>query len=445
MSNKPGMNRRNFLKNSAIGVGAGMLGSSPWLLGQQSPASAPQPTPTPESPLKIKEFRTLGRTGFKVSDISSGFVKDPVVLERLLDAGVNYIDSAESYNNETVVGDVIKKRDRKSLFITTKMELKEGEDISKEACLKRARKSLENLKTDYIDCLMMHGVEKSAMVKSEGFHAAMQLLKNEGRLRFVGISNHGSNWFVDPVETMEKVLTAAALDGRFDVMLLAYNFINEDNGDKVLKLCKEKNIGTTLMKTNPIGNIPVLKERIAKAKADNQEVPEYYPPMITRLEEKAKKAAEFIKQYKLEDYPRMRQAAIRFVLSNPNVNTVCCSFKNFDDIESFITLSGTRLEDMDKEKLSAYKEGCSALYCRHACGLCEPACPHHVPVNSIMRFNHYYEAQGKEKYAMKHYAKLPAAKADLCANCSGHCEKACPYGVPVQGLLYMAHRTLSLA
>jgi ferredoxin len=61
-----------------------------------------------------------------------------------------------------------------------------------------------------------------------------------------------------------------------------------------------------------------------------------------------------------------------------------------------------------------------------------------------MRYNHYFAAQGKEKWAMKQYAQLPV-KADLCENCTGICENSCPYGVPVHGLLDMAHKTLSLA
>jgi ferredoxin len=140
----------------------------------------------------------------------------------------------------------------------------------------------------------------------------------------------------------------------------------------------------------------------------------------------------------------MRDAAIRFCLSNPDVNAVCCSFRNFDDLGVYLPLSGTRLTDMEKEKLAAYKEGCAPLYCRHACGLCEPSCPHHVRVNTIMRYNHYFDAQGKEKYAMKKYAQL-SAKADLCRNCKGFCESACPHDVPIHALLNMAHHNLSLA
>lgn len=438
-NNSDSMKRRQFLRNSAIGMGA--VGG---LLSKGNLLNATQGTGSNET-LKIKEFRTLGRTGFKVSDISSGFIKDPAVLGRMLDAGINYIDSAESYGNQPVIGQVMKNRDRKSVFITTKLEIEAKKDVSKEAFLKRARKCLEELQSDYVDCIMVHAPENIKTFKTEGFHAAMRQLKNEGRVRFVGIAHHGSNWYRDSEQSMEKVLTAAANDGRFDVMLMAYNFIQDDNGAKVLELCRKKNIGTTLMKVNPISAIPRLKVRIEKLKKEGKKVPDLYPNMIKRLEAKAKRAEGFIKKYKMDDAKRMRDAAIRFALSNPDVHTVCCSFRNFDDLDAYIPLSGTRLKDMEKKKLAAYKEGCAALYCRHACGLCEPACPFHVPVNTIMRYNHYFEAQGKEKFAMKNYARLQGPKADLCATCKGYCEAACPYDVPVHGLLNLAHHTLTLS
>jgi len=439
MSNTSGMNRRRFLKNSAFGagaLGAGLLGGGNVLHSQEKTEEKN------EENWKIKEFRTLGRTGFNVSDISSGYVKDPAVLEKMLDAGINYIDSAESYGNEKVVGDVIKKRDRKKVFITTKLEIQK--DLTKEGFLTRARKCLERLQTDYIDCLMMHSPDTVEMIKTPGFHEAMKQLKSEGRLRHVGISNHGTNHVLVSKDSMQTVLTAAALDGRFDVFLLAYNFIQEDNGAEVLEICKEKNIGTTLMKVNPIGNLPRLRQRIEELKAEGKDIPEYYPQFVAKLEDKEKKGRWFIEKYGLDNGKKLREASIRFCLSNPNVNTVCCAFRSFDDLDAFIPLSGTRFSEPEKKVLALYKEGCGSLYCRHACGLCEPSCPHGVPVNSIMRYNHYYDAQGKEKYAMKNYSKL-LTNAEKCAQCSGYCESACPYDVPIHGLLNIAHRSLTLA
>ena len=61
-----------------------------------------------------------------------------------------------------------------------------------------------------------------------------------------------------------------------------------------------------------------------------------------------------------------------------------------------------------------------------------------------MRYNHYFDAHGSEKYAMEKYALMEGAKADHCHNCQGFCEQNCPYGIPVQGLLTLAHQQLIL-
>jgi predicted aldo/keto reductase-like oxidoreductase len=160
--------------------------------------------------------------------------------------------------------------------------------------------------------------------------------------------------------------------------------------------------------------------------------------------DKAERAERFIQKYRLQNPEAIKEAAVRFVLENPNVHTVCCSMNNFDDLDRFVRLSGTRLSDGDREKLAKYEEACGALYCRHACGLCEPACPHQVPVNTIMRYNHYFEAQRREKYAMSRYQDIPGARADLCRDCPGYCESACPYDVSIRGMLAMAHHQLTL-
>jgi predicted aldo/keto reductase-like oxidoreductase len=61
-----------------------------------------------------------------------------------------------------------------------------------------------------------------------------------------------------------------------------------------------------------------------------------------------------------------------------------------------------------------------------------------------MRYNYYFRAKGQEKMALAEYAALGARAAADCADCSGLCETACPYGVPIQGKLIAAHETLTL-
>jgi predicted aldo/keto reductase-like oxidoreductase len=147
----------------------------------------------------------------------------------------------------------------------------------------------------------------------------------------------------------------------------------------------------------------------------------------------------------LNGYPQIRDAAIRFVLSHPGVQSVTFSIKNFDQLASYVALSGTRLDTTDRKALSIYETECGEFYCRHACGKCEPHCPHSVPVNTIMRFNFYFKGQGREKAAMALYAGLEGKRADMCKNCPGFCEKHCPYNVPVHALLQHAHNTLTMA
>jgi aryl-alcohol dehydrogenase-like predicted oxidoreductase len=434
--------RRQFLRSSILGLaGATGLAAAPGAVPAQQAA---RPSATEQAPLKVKGFRTLGRTGFRVSDIGTGSIYDQGVFTAMLEAGVNYIDTAESYpGHHRLIGAAIKGRDRGSLFISTKMAMDEG-DITHQGLVQRARKCLEELGTDYVDGLMMHMPEKVETLKLESFHRAMADLKAEGRVRFVGVSHHGSFWFRDPETSMDRVLLAAAEDGRFDVFLLAYNFLQMDGGQRVLDACREKKIGTALMKTKPVITFNSIKSRIETLEKQGKEVDPLYREGLARYQKLADRMEAFIQKHGLASPDDIREACVRFVLDNPDVNTVCCSARTFDEAERFIRLSGTKFSDWDRANLESYREGCGRLTCRHACGLCEPSCPQGVPVNTIMRYNHYFEAQGREKEAMSLYAAVPGARADRCASCPGYCESACPHGVPIQGMLLVAHHNLTL-
>jgi aryl-alcohol dehydrogenase-like predicted oxidoreductase len=219
----------------------------------------------------------------------------------------------------------------------------EGE-TSKEALLKRTEKCLEDLETDYIDCMMLHCPETVEEVKHLGYHAAMKELKANGRIHFTGVSNHGSFWYRDPKESMDKVLLAAAEDGRFDVFLMAYNFLQMDQAEKVLDVCKQKKIGTTLMKTTPVAKYYIVKNRIDEMEKEGKKIPAFYQEGLTRYKQKADLAEKFITKYNLKNPEEIKAAAIKFVLSNPRVNTVCCSLQTYEEMEMVLPLSGQKLD-----------------------------------------------------------------------------------------------------
>lgn len=448
---KKGFSRRGFLGASLAALPAlSLKAAEPRLKKTDAPAAPPQ---TSEPP-KIKAFRTLGRTGFQVSDISfgAGNLSNANVLEMALDRGVNYIDTGEHYErggSERTVGEVFKTRDRKSVFLTTKLNLTFDKRNDKAGVRDRFQKCLERLKTDYVDCLMIH-MCTLAQVKYEPYHEVLRELKAEGKVRFSGLSNHGADLSLygrldDP---MDQVLLAAAEDGRFDVVLFAYNYLKADVGDKILAACKAKDMGTTLMKMDPAFYIQEDKNIIAsveeRLKSQNKEIPAPFAKLAEQSRERAAKTEAFLKKHNLAGLEQARDAAIKFCLNNPDVHCVCPSINSFEALDAFLPLSGQKLSLEDEALLAGCAETVGNATCRFACGICESACPRAVPVNSIMRFNYYFKGKGQEKAALAEYAALGARGAGSCAECSGPCERACPFGVPIQGKLIVAHETLTL-
>lgn len=430
--------RRGFIGSVSALVGGGVVG----LQAQAGLEKEPGKGGT-----KITGFRTLGRTGFNVSDIGLGGVEltTPALVKASLDAGINYIDTGEGYlggQSEINIGKALKDYDRKKIFITTKLFFRPG--VAKAEIKSRALKCLERLQTDYVDCLMIHGTPQIELVTDEGFHAAAKELKAEGKVRHLGLSNHGSQ-YRDEDQNMEKIMIAAARDGRFDVALFTYNFLMREMGENILKVFKEKNIGATLMKVNPVLEHIELDEYVNEQDKEGKAVRDSVRTRLALYKKRAEMADAFKKKHGLTGYPQVRDAAIKFVLSHPDVHTVTFSIKNFDQLESYVALSGKRLTAVDGKALSIYESERGEFYCRHACGKCESFCPHGVPVNTIMRYNFYFKGQGREKAAMEQYAGLEGKKADVCKTCSGLCENHCPYNVPVHALLQHAHNTLTLA
>jgi predicted aldo/keto reductase-like oxidoreductase len=439
MSAGKGMNRRNFLKASAVGfAGAGTtLAAGPSVAGGQT---------APNITARIKSYRTLGRTGFEASNIGIGTSQTfpTEVLKTALDAGVNYLDTAEGYGRgqaERSIGEAIKGRDRKSLFITTKLRM-DGLTNTAEVGVKLDQ-SLERLQTDYVDCLML-GPQTAASVKGELYHQAIEEFKKQGKVRFSGAASHGSR-MPGQGDPMEMIHLAVVEDGRFDVLLLVYNFLQKEPGEKILEAASKKNLGLTIMKSNPLGRYYDMKNRIEQMKKDGQPIDERMQQSMAQMEETAKQSESFIQKNGLKTPADIKAAAIKFVLADPRVHTLNLAFNTFDDVQNYVASSGQPLDGRDRLLLASYEKDCSSLYCRHACGMCEAECPSGVPVNTIMRYNHYFEAQGSEKFAMEKYAALKTARADACRACPGWCERACPYGVPVRTLLSLAHAQLTLA
>ena len=429
-----GQNRRQFLKTSAAGLlGAGMSGEGFHPPDQYNEVDA----------RRSMNYRTLGRTGFRVSEIGFGKPTGPGLIRAALDAGVNYFDTAPNYgSSQADIGKVIREYDRKSVFITSKIN--SGDLGTKEAILNIARKSLESLKVDYIDCFLLQRAESRDMVSHKGLHDAFNQLKSEGRAKYLGIACHGVLSPLEPSETMQNILMRAIEDGRFDLVLVVYNFLQADEGAVILEAARKKNIGAVVMKTNPVSKYFVHRNSAARIEADSLEMPESLKRTISIYEEYMEEVDNYIKQNSVEVRDeQFRDIATKFVLQNRDIHCALINFKNFNDLDFHLQYSGEGLKETDQAMLDLYRKAQDNLYCRIGCNACEPYCPRGVPVNTIMRYHYYFHVKGEEKHAMALYRDLVGTEPELCAGCPGYCERACPYGIATRSLLAMASSNLS--
>ncbi len=433
------MKRRNFLRNSSLAFAgshvAGRIAYGSSFPGNEKPDISP-----------IRGYKILGKTGFAISDIGAGGAISEAVLRALLEAGVNYIDAGEAYENgnrERTIGNVIKDFDRKKIFITSKLLEENAFFKSTEDVINRTHKVLERLQSDYVDCILIHGVENSKFLDDPAFHQGMDILKAEGRVKYTGISCHGNAWLLQPEESLEKVLMAAIDDGRFDLFMMTYNFMNAPVAENILTACTKKGIGTAIMKSNPVLLYQVLDRLITSMEERDRDPGEAYYAWRDRYKMQTEKAREYFSRYNKNSDEELIEASLTYVLSNPNAHTVCVEFKNLTDVERFLSLSGSRLDQHQSGILNNYLEHYGFLNCRIGCNECEKACPHGLPVNTIMRYNYYFQNKKQEKEAMQLYARLQDKSVEHCKGCPGYCEEACPFGVSTRSLLAMAHQNLT--
>lgn len=449
--------RRHFVK---VG-GAALAGGAAWG-ARPIPAVAgtrPHLFPAPCQEARIQTYRRLGRTDWQVSDIGMGSVplRESTVVRYAYDKGVNYFDTAEGYGNgaaERAIGEAMRYMQREKIFIATKGRVRESDTAEQIAA--RARKSLERLQTDYVDSYSIHLCTTVEGLNHPGYHAAMDRLKAEGRVRFTGVSYHGPGG--DRDDSMAQVLCAAAEDGRFDTELLVYNFLNHDEADLILAACKANNVGTAAMKTAPgvlryepldLDNLSDRQERYVERFMQRgrtrAEALKRLQAQSERQKELYERTHPFVEQYGLTTEEQLRLGSIHWVLQNPDMHTACIAFTNFDLVDRVIPLSGTPLGAAERQMLEQTRLALDNQYCRHGCTSCAHACANAVPVSTIMRYAYYYEGQGYEKYAMQKYAGLDGRHASACLDCPGHCDGACPYGFDIQPNMLRVHDLLTLA
>jgi len=444
------VSRRNFLEVGGAAIAGSALASTPaaGLAGAGRTVKVDG----------IKAWRTLGRTGFEVSDISVGGVPldDSAVVRHAYDQGINYFDVAETYRRgaaEIAVGEAMPHMDRSKIFITTKIGIR-GSD-TEETVRDRFMACLGRMETDYIDAFYMHNPGSIEVVNMPAFHAATDQLKADGKLKHIGISSHGAGR--GSPDTHEDIMMAAATDGRFDVMLITYSFLNREAGDRVLAACRENGVGTTAMKVKA-GNLkpsPLDPDNLTEAQQSSvertvsrgrtrEQAIENLQRQLTRQEESWQETKPFMEKWGLTTRDELDLAGAQWVLQNSDMHTVCIAANSIDNLNKYLPLSGTTMGELDLAMLADYGRVISSRYCRPGCAACMEACPASLQVSTVMRYAYYFEHQAREKDAMVLYRELDGNDATHCLGCNAPCTGSCPHGLDVQANMVEAHTRLSL-
>lgn len=355
------------------------------------PATQIKASPSPPQPAKAPrlEYGTLGKTGLKVTRVSFGcmITSDPTVIERAADSGIIYFDTARVYgggNNERMVGAALKSR-RQKLVIASKTQ---GD--TRERALRDLDKSLTELQTDHLDIWYLHAKRAPADITDE-LMEAQRIAKQQGKIRFAGISNHSGH---------KELLPAVVKAKHFDVLLTAYNFAMARTIDAELKLVHEAGIGIVGM----------------KVMAGGGRVMPFYP---TTEETRAT-----LKK------PGAVLASLKWTLRNPHIDTVIPSMVDIDQLEENLTAMSNPWNAGDEKLLAECLDQIRPSYCR-MCGQCGGACPKGLPVPDLLRFAMYAEGYGQFALGRENFLQLPAeVRSVRCGDCES-CSVKCPNGVRV--------------
>ena len=375
---KTDTSRRNFLAAGLALPAAGLA----------STTSSPTPSalaPQQAAPIPGKiTYRVLGKTGLKVSTVGYGcmITSDPTVITRAADMGINYFDTSRGYQsgqNERMVGAALGAK-RKDVFISSKCDQKTGAGI-----LAELDTSLKELQTDHLDVWLLHGLGAPAQISDE-LVEAQRKAKQQGKVRFIGVSTHTLPAIVDRV-----------IETKLEVVQAQYNFASAAEWGPALDKLHQAGVGLVAMK--------VMARVGGRGRRGGADAPPARP-------------ANFA------------PAALKWVIKNPVIATTVPSMTDIDQLEQNFSVMAQPFTDADQKILTARLEEITPYFCR-MCGQCAGQCPKGLPVGDMVRFVMYADGYGQFPLGREHFQRMSAEhQAVRCGQCPA-CLVQCPHGVTV--------------
>jgi predicted aldo/keto reductase-like oxidoreductase len=183
----------------------------------------------------------LGRTGLRVNKDAFGALplqrvemREAIsILQKALDGGINFFDTARGYtDSEEKIGAALASR-RNEFVLASKTPAKNAEDFWPDL-----EASLKNLKTDHIDIFQFHNPPfVPCPGDGTGLYEAMEKAKKQGKIRFIGITNHRLPLARDAVDS-----------GLYDSLQFPFSYLSNEDEIELTRLCAQKNMGFIAMK-----------------------------------------------------------------------------------------------------------------------------------------------------------------------------------------------------
>ena len=332
------------------------------------------------------EYRILGKTGLKISRMGFGGIpiqkidaeSTKALMHRLVDAGINYIDTARAYTvSEEYLGHALEGI-RQHFILATKSMARDKAGMAKDIDI-----SLANLKTDYIDLYQIHNPNAAQLEQVTAPGGALEALleaREAGKIGHIGITLHSVELFARCLE-FDWVQT----------IMFPYNIV-ETQGEDLIRRCNEKNIGFICMK-------PLAGGAIEDA-----------------------------------------TLAMRFIAANPNVTVVIPGMAEEKEIDQNIAAveDPAPLSAEELAKIDSIRQTLGSQFCRR-CNYCAP-CAVGINIPMVLLVEGYLSRYGLSDWAAQRYAALDK-KASDCIQC-GLCETRCPYQLPIRQLLKNAAEKL---
>ena len=325
------------------------------------------------------EYRVLGKTGLKISRLGFGGIPiqridaegTKVLVHQMLEAGINYIDTARGYTvSEEFLGYALEGIRDKFVIATKSMSR------TKEAMAADIEISLKNLRTDYIDLYQIHNAtpeQLEQVMAPGGALEALQEAKAAGKIGHIGLTAHSR-------ETFKLALN---LDW-VETFMFPYNIV-ETQAEKLITECAKRNIGFIDMK-------PLAGGAIEDA-----------------------------------------TLALRYICANDAVTVVIPGMAEVRELEQNLAAVNDTAPITNEEK-AAFLEVRNQLgtnFCRR-CNYCQP-CAAGINISGCFLFDGYLQRYGLGEWAKGRYDAMPKHAGD-CIGC-GACEARCPYNLPIRDML----------